>query len=279
MARRPYRYASSYRRSYRSSYDGNEAARRHVREAEEFSREIGGTDTDVKAYFFSLPQGELSTLLTEYGQLYGRDAEDYARQTFSAWKSGGRRMSGLVAKRLFSLLPKRMPFSLKYELAGNIWRHFGPSSSHAFVVGVDTPVEDIAATVAQTLDANVSSYGIPPNVAARFDWLADGDVKVKEQLLNYFRQQEKALALEKVRLELPILQNQMRNHASVTGLVRAVLQVHKHQVAVRVRKEPSTAIEVDRTPNGPAREAGGGFLAYWWLWALLAFGLFLLFRR
>ena len=158
MPRRPYRYGTGYRRGYRSSYDSSEAARRHVREAEEFSREIGGTDADLKAYFFSLPQSELNALLMEYGQRYGRVAEEYARETFSTWKSGGRRMSGLVAKRLFSLLPKRMPLSLKYELAGNVWQHFGPSSSHAFVVGVDTPVDEIAATVAQTLESTVTSY-------------------------------------------------------------------------------------------------------------------------
>lgn len=274
MPSRTHRHGKRYRRGYQSSYDGNEAARRHIQEADEFSREIGGTDTDVKAYFFSLPYGDLDSLLTEYGRLYGQVAEDYARETYTAWRSGQRRMSGLVAKRLFSLLPKRMPLSLKYQLAGNLWQHFGPSSNHAFVVGVDTPVDYIAATVAETLDEVVASYSIPPNLAARFDWLAEGDVKVKEQLLNYFRRQEKALAVEKVKQELPILQNQMRNHSGVTELVRSVLQVHKHQVAIRVGKDASAAIEVDRTPRGPSPSSAGGFLG-WGLLALLAIGLFL----
>lgn len=280
MARRSSRYSSRRSSSYsgyRSSY-GSEAARRHIQEAEDFSREIGGSDEDVKTYFFALPDRELSEILSEYGRQYGSEAEEYARETFQAWKTRRRRMSGLVAKRLFSLLPRRMPLGLKFELAGNIWRHFGPSSRHAFVVGAETPVELIAETVARTLNDTVSSYNIPSNVAARFDWLADGDVKVKEQLLNHFRQQEKMLAVEKVRSEIPVLQSQVKNHSRFTGSVRSILTVHKHEVAIRVRDGDLASIEVDHEPvRSVAHNSGGeGLLQYWWVAAaaLVAFWLF-----
>lgn len=277
------RYKSNYRGSRRSSYSSNygqQAARNHVYEAKKFSEELGGHDEDVKAYFFRLPEYELDSILREYGQMPGSSpvAEQYARETFHKWKAGTTKMSGLVARRLFSLLPKRMPLALKYELAGNIWRHFGPASSHAYVIGVNTPVENVVTTVVGVLDQVVTSYSVPSNVTARFDWLADGDVAIKEQLLNYFRQQEKALAVEKVRLEIPVLQKQLRDHPNVTSLVRSVLQVHKHQIAIRVRKGSETTIEVDRNPSG-ASEGAEWFWKLWWLWGIIAFVAYLMLKR
>lgn len=285
MARGRYKsnYYGSGRRSSRGSYKNNygqQAARNHVYEARKFSEEIGGYDDDVKEFFFGLPQEQLNDLLMEYATLPGSSAKaaQYARETLPDWKRGTRRMSGLVAKRLFSLLPKRMPLNMKYELAGNIWRHFGPSSSHAYVIGVNTPVEDVVAKVLTVLDEVVTTYNVPSNISARFDWLADGDIAIKEQLLNYFRQQEKYLAVEKVRLEIPVLQKQLRDHPNVTSLVRSVLQVHKHQIAVRVRKGSETAIEVDRNPGG-SRTNADWFWGLWWLWGLLAWGAYVLLSR
>ena len=104
------------RRRYRrySSYDaGSEIARRHIREAEQFSSEMGGTDVDVKEYFFGLSNKQLEPILVEYGKSHGALAEAYARETMPNWRSENRRMSGMIAKRLFSLLPPRMPLKKK----------------------------------------------------------------------------------------------------------------------------------------------------------------------
>ena len=69
MAKRT-RYARS--RGYRGRNQGMERALKHIEEGREFSREIGGTDEDVKAYFFQLNPSELSQILSEYGRLYGK---------------------------------------------------------------------------------------------------------------------------------------------------------------------------------------------------------------
>ncbi len=211
---------------------GLEAAKRHIEEAQEFSREIGGTDHDVKAYFFGLQGSELEEILSEYGRSFGADKEAYARQTLPKWRAGVTKMSGLVAKRLFNLLPPRMPLGKKYELAENIWRHFGPSTSHSYRIGPDANPDLVAEAVAAKLDESVTIYNVPENVRNRFDWLAAGDIGIKEQLLNHFRQLEKKIALEKIRLELPVLQRQVRDHPLNTKFARTVLQVHKHEVSL-----------------------------------------------
>jgi hypothetical protein len=141
-------------------------------------------------------------------------------------------MSGDVAKRLFALLPGYMPLAQKFQLAENIWRHFGPSSSHSYRVGPDADVALVAAEVANTLNKTVTEYDIPTNVQNRFNWLAGQDVKIKEQLLNHFRQAEKQLALDKVTAELPVLQRQVREHSAVTRMAKTVLQVYKHQISI-----------------------------------------------
>jgi hypothetical protein len=95
---------------------GSEAARRHIEEAKRFSNEIGGIDDDVKKYFFRLTPTQLEPILDEYGQIHGLSARDYAEKTIAKWSSGRTHMSGMVAARLFNLLPPRMPLSEKYDL-------------------------------------------------------------------------------------------------------------------------------------------------------------------
>ena len=53
---------SSYRYSSRSA--GLERALQHIEEAKQLTRELGGTDKDVKEYFFSLPTNELKASWT-----------------------------------------------------------------------------------------------------------------------------------------------------------------------------------------------------------------------
>ena len=47
---------------------GYRAAMRHIEEGKALSRELGGTDEDVKAYFFGLSRRELSEIFDEYGE-------------------------------------------------------------------------------------------------------------------------------------------------------------------------------------------------------------------
>ena len=175
-------------------------------------------------------------------------------------------MSGQNAKRLFALLPPRMPLKKKYELAENIWTHFGPTSSHAFRVGADASVSEVAERVAEKLDESVVEYLIPQNIKNRFEWLSAGDVNVKEQLLNHFRNLQKELALQKVTDELPVLQNQMRENPDVTGQLKQVLEIHKHEISIWVEKDLNEDI-VEGSPLASrgfgSGGAGWGNLVWW----------------
>jgi hypothetical protein len=47
----------------------------HIEEARAFSHEIGGTDADVKRYFFSLSGSTLDEIFLTYGNLNGNKSE------------------------------------------------------------------------------------------------------------------------------------------------------------------------------------------------------------
>lgn len=248
MARRAYRKRSNTSRRKRSgtTYYGNygyERAREHIREAREFSAELGGLDRDVKDYFFSLPRDELERVFVAYGRAFGADKEEYARMTFPRWKSGAVKMSGLVAKRLFSFLPPRMPIAKKYELAANVWHHFGPSSVHHLRIGGQTPNDNVVAEVLRILDENVTAYSVPENVRNRFGWLAGNDVELQEKLLNHFRAEEKNLANQKLSLELPVLKKQFNENPNTTHRIVSTLKINKHQLHVYLDPNLTDGIE------------------------------------
>ena len=143
---------------------------------------------------------------------------------------GPSKMSGLVAKRLFEFLPPRMPIATKLELAEKVWHHFGTSSSRHYTVGPNADPHIVIEKIRETLTKVIQDYNIPENVKNRFDWLASGDVSVKEHLLNYFRQMDKKITTDSLNEQLPVLQAQMRNYSGHTGSIHTKIQIYKHSV-------------------------------------------------
>ena len=256
MSYRRYGGGSRYgRRDY-----GREAALRHISEAHSFSHSIGGTDRDVKQYFFSLSGQELERIFLAYGKAYGQQAEVYARKIFDDWKTGSTQMSGKVAERLFNLLPPRMPISKKLELAGNIWVHYSPKSSHRFTVGPLTDIEVIMTTVRDRVESAIQSYDIPDQLRNRFEWLSAGDVKVKEQLLNHFREAERKLALTTLSEQMPILQRQMRENGQQTTSLRTKMSIHRHEFEVSIDRRLGEGFHEGPPKYSGSSESGWGCL-------------------
>lgn len=274
MARRGYR-------GRRAPLAGRSRALQHIEEAKQFSREIGGSDRDVKDYFFSLSDRELAPVLAEYGERYGQPAQEYAELTIPRWRSGKVTMSGMVAKRLFDLLPAKMPLAAKYKLTEDLWKHFGPSSQMALRVGADATVDEIVAAAASHISDVVISYRIPEELARRFDWLASGDVGVKQQILNYLRDLEKGLVIEAIELQGPIMIEHLRGESAAhTSRFSQRVMVGKHELELHadrafsgVRLEAPQARS--RSGSTKTQSATGESTSYGWVWWVLAAGLIL----
>lgn len=253
-----------------------ERALEHIREAEEFSREIGGTDEDVKEYFFSLPESEIDQILEFYAEEYEADnpgCRAYAEKTLPKWRSGQVRMSGMVAQRLFGLLPPLMPLQKKYQLTESLWKHVGPSSKRLLRVGPDVNLDSALSLVEEHISGVVSHY-IPDSMMRRFEWLSAGDVQMKQKLLNHIQNAEKALVVNAARAQLPVMLEHMKGDGGqYTHRMAQILKVGKHELEIRFDPTVSGAQLGDWKPQ-PTQGLGRGSVQQdlTWLWWLLAFG-------
>jgi hypothetical protein len=238
----PRRYGSSRGRRFY----GNSRAAEHIQAAHRFSAEMGGLDADVKQYFFALPAPELGRVLDAYQAAHGAPAREYAEQAIPKWRTGRVTMSGMVAERLFGLLPRFMPLQKKYALTEGMWRHLGPSSKKMLRVGLDASVEDVVARVREHITEVVTAYRIPDAMEQRFAWLSQGDVTVKQQLLNHLREQEKQLVIGGARAQIALLLDQLRADAQGhMGLVKHTFIVGKHELHVVFERDRQGVVMED----------------------------------
>ena len=265
-------------RNSRSHYDRNvgyEQARRHIEAARRLSAELGGTDKDVKAYFFALPPHQLKSVLDDYGKQFGAAARQYAQDTIPKWKTGRVQMGGQTAERLFNLLPPRMPLQAKYQLTENLWKHFGPSSKKRLRIGLDANVVTVTVAVRSHIEQVVTHYRIPPDLERRFDWLSNRDAGVKQDLLNYVRNAEKAIVIEAARVQVPVmLQHLADDHNKYTQRIAQILKVGKHELEIFPDRN-SSGVTLEDPPvfSFGVGKSGSG---WGWIWPLLIFALVVL---
>lgn len=274
MARR---YRSRSRRTYSgSAYHGyqrsigHERALEHIREAEELSKELGGTDRDVKAYFFSLPPAKLRNILDQYEREYGHSKREYAEIALPQWRSGRKKMSGLVAGRLYSMLPPRMPIDTKYSLVENLWEVYSPKSHKVLTVGPDAQTEDVVEAMQSHVMNTVKHYTIPEPLERRFNWLSMGDVQVKQKLLNYLLDLEKQRAVVGARQQVPVMLRHLREHGSITHRLAHTIEIGKHKFELQY-VSAATGIRIsDPRPYSSSMSRPSTERSYAWVWWLVA---------
>ena len=233
--------------SFRSS--GYEAAIEHIREYEKFKQEIGGGIDDVERYFFTLNPNQRNEIFLAYGKRYGESKEDYARKTLTKWQSGRVHMSGLVAKRLFSLLPNYMPLEMKYQLTENLWKHVSPKTRSKLVFDSNTPTEEIIRDVRIQLDKDVIHYSIPDRLKKRFEWLSGDDIEVKQQLLNFIRDKEKELSEQALISRLPILTDLINKNRHTTN-ANHIIEIGRSEISIELLKSQVANMQPTSSPKG-----------------------------
>jgi hypothetical protein len=215
---------------YKRTDYGRYKAEQHVREAKELSEMLGGTDEDVKDYFFNLQGAQLKKILDEYEKQNGKNAREYAEFAISRWKSGKRRMSGLVAGRLYKLLPNYMPLESKYNLVETLWKKYCPKSDTTYRIGPDVPEEEVMSRLTALLNEKVVEYTVPGPLENRFRWLAAGDSVAYQKLLNYFLGREKKLVADGLRMRLPTIFREIRDRDTITQSITQRIELGEHKV-------------------------------------------------
>lgn len=277
MSRSRYGGRSRSHRRSSSSY-GRERAIEHIAAARRLTAELGGMDQGVKTYFFNLPPSELGSILEEYQRAYGGQAREYAAETIPKWRTGRVQMSGMVAERLFNLLPPRMPLAVKYKLVEGLWHHVAPSSKHRIRVGPDAEVAQVVALAQSKITEFVVNYKIPANLERRFDWLSAGDVSIKQMLLSHIQAVEKTIVVEAVRAQVPVMLEHSRSTGSHTGRLAQIVHVGKHELEIVIDRDargskiedPSRSISSGKTPSTTSNQNWGWII-------IMAIGLILFF--
>lgn len=228
---------SRYRRGryYKARSAGHNAAIRHIQEAREFSRSVGGTDEDIKKIFFNLTNNSLNKLFEVYGRDYGADKESYARNAYHKWKSGHTKMSGMIAERLFNILPRFLPIEVKLNLVKSLWDHTKPTSNQTIQVKDEDDPNAIKHQVHAYFTEKLSKHMIPDDFTRRFKWLAGDDSNVRQELENYFMGLQGSLSLEQAYQVIDALYAQM---SATEGNYSAQheIKVGGHSVVVSFRR-------------------------------------------
>ena len=235
----------------RASYrHGLKSAQQHIEDAQRLSEELGGTDTDVKAYFFGLQGEVLRSVLDDYENKYGKGKREYAEQILPLWRSGGRKMSGLVAERLYNLLPPRMPLAAKYDMVRTLWMKASPRSHASFVLGPDCDPTVACREIESQLLGVVTQYRIPDPLEKRFAWLASGDVATRQELLNHFLDEEKALIASDARSRTQIVLDHFRHNGRWSERIRLEYRIGNHTIELFF--DPRAGGIQRGRPNNPA---------------------------
>ena len=236
-------------RNKRGRNIGLERALQHIEEARELSDQLGGTDNDVKEYFFNLNSKDLKDLLSKYGKKYGPDKKEYAEKIFPYWKSGKTAMSGLVAGRLYDLLPPMMPLEQKYSMIQALWEKYGPKSEKILTFGKDNSIEQLHKEISAYLTNVVQDWEISDNLKKRFDWLSQGDVKLREKLLNHFKDLEKKQILDGLKLKLPVLKDFFIKNDEITKSVKETVVIGNHKLTIKLDDNTKEIIFSDPIPE------------------------------
>lgn len=223
--RRGYRYHNGYQRSA-----GTERALQHIREAEELTEELKGTDQDLKQIFFNLDRESLHRVLQDYRNRYGAAAYNYACETLPYWRTGRRKMSGLVAGRIFDFLPRHIGTPDKNRIVQKLWRGYCPKSTFSIVAGKDATAEDVIRLVEARLNAVVKEYQIPSKLQQRFLWLTENNSQAAQELLNKCLLDDKNLAIIDTTQKVPLILRNLQIEEGNSVFVRRTLVIGYHEL-------------------------------------------------
>jgi hypothetical protein len=126
-------------------------------------------------------------------------------------------MSGLVASRLFNLLPPLMPLEAKFDLVDSLWRHVSPSRKRLIVAGRSTPIDQITEAVILEVRGLSTNWEIPTTMKNRFNWLAQQDSETYENLLQHIKEVERLQGEKILQEQIPVLKNKFDMELSDTA--------------------------------------------------------------
>jgi hypothetical protein len=202
------------RRSY--SYDpGHEAAIQHVQDYRDLERKLGPIVQDVKEAFLNLGNSDFNRLLAKYGDLHGQKAKDYAQRTYTQWRSGKVKISGMVAERLLKLLPPYLKFEHRYTMVEKLCNHHAKKVYRSVKINLKKPeagLDELNRSIKEVLEVSAESKKyLPEHVLNTINWLNDDDMVISRQMLAEIDIKRNKKSLQLAEKEIKNIMEKVKN--------------------------------------------------------------------
>ena len=133
-------------------------------------------------------------------------------------------------------------------------------------------IDEIVETASKHIDEVVTHYKIPVDLERRFNWLSSGDIEVKQTLLNHLRVMEKAMVINALRGQLPILVDHLKSsEGRFTHRLAQIAKVGKHELEILLDRN-SAGVRMEET-TGQAFVRAPLKQRFVLLWAVVLIGI------
>lgn len=175
---------------------------------------FGDAVVDIKRAFLNLDSDARDELFSDYGDMYGENAEKYARKTFPAWKTGSTQLSGQTMERLVELVPPYLPSSVRLEILKVVLQKHKKSGSFARIsIDVKEPSEGFAKLDAEIKKMNITDQlaFLPERVMSAASWLYDNDVTAARAVLAEATKVENEILRKNALKEIELLKRTIQS--------------------------------------------------------------------
>lgn len=180
----------------------------HQEKYENLVRMFGPAVREIRSSFFAMSEQDRSSLLSDYGEIYGQSAEDYARKVFIDWKLGLTKVSGQTMERLIELVPPYLSAQQRYEILQLVLAHNKPKVEGKVVrINIKEPMNGFAEleTIMSAMRCDHKLAYLPENVFRAAKWLSANDVSAARALLAEVANLENNMMLSSARHEVDLL--------------------------------------------------------------------------
>lgn len=214
---------------------------------------FAGIDKDIQKYFFELDVSSLNMLFRKYGEEYGNSAENYARKTYSNWKSGRTTLSGQTAERLLNLIPPYLPKSVKYELIKKLRQHYFKKQRKYIKTTHNQWRNDVVPAVNEIVNRS-SEFALPDILSQKATWLTNGDVDAANQVMASLELEEAKVRTNYLSLEFRRIQS-LVDHVQNTQTIYHSIELPQGTINVVIEQEKKTFIQ-SLIGGGRVKETG-----------------------
>lgn len=141
---------------------------------------------DIKAAFLALDDDALEELLSDYAELHGSSAGQYARKTYPSWKTARTALSGQTLERLVELVPPYLNAGQRMGLLQKLVVKYKANPPRR-TVRIDTkePEKGLAELhdVFSSLTIQDGLANLPERVMEAAKWLYDDDITAARAML------------------------------------------------------------------------------------------------